>query len=79
MVVVVVVMEGLVELAQVLVMILALVLVMVDQEACMEIGQAIVGLVAVVDTIHMPDRCYTNFSHRCCCQVSWLLLLVAQS
>lgn len=45
------------ELGQVLVMILALVLVMVDQEACMEIGQAIV---AVVDTIHMPDRCYTK-------------------
>lgn len=50
-----VVMGVMVELGQVLVMILALVLVMVEQEGeCMEVEQVIV---AVVDTILMQDRC----------------------
>lgn len=53
--VVAVVMEVMVELGQVVDMILALVLVMVEQEGgCMEVEQVIV---AVVDTILMQDRC----------------------
>lgn len=52
---VVVVMGVMVGPGLVLVMILAPVLVMEEQEGgCMEVGQVIV---AVVDTILMPDRC----------------------
>lgn len=71
-----VVMEVMVELAQVLGMILALVLAMVDQEAYMEVGQAIVAVVVI---IHMPGRCSIKPFPRSCTQVSWLLHLVAQS
>lgn len=57
-----------VELALVLVMNLARVLVMVDQEVYMEVGE---GIVAVAVTILIPGR----FPKHCrsCIQVSWLL------